>query len=104
MSLPVFPVVSPDNGVLRQVLSEAPELMVVSFRFETGAEGKRHSHPHVQSTYVSRGKFRFFRGKETYELSVGDSLVIPGNVMHGCECLEEGELIDCFTPRRDDFL
>lgn len=104
MVLAKFPTVSPDPGVVRQVLSEAPELMVVSFRFETGAEGKPHKHPHVQSTYVSKGKFRFFRGGEAHELQAGDSLVIPGNVEHGCECLEEGELIDCFTPRRDDFL
>ena len=104
MTLPKFPVVSPDAGVLRQVLSESPELMVVSFRFETGAEGKLHKHPHVQSTYVSKGKFLFFRDGAAYELKVGDSLVIPGNIEHGCECLEEGELIDCFTPRRDDFL
>jgi len=74
--LPTFPTVSPDDGVERTVLSEAPELMVVSFRFKTGAEGKLHSHPHVQSTYVASGSL----------------------------CLEEGELIDCFTPRRDDFL
>ncbi|GGG18732.1 cupin [Rhizobium wenxiniae] len=104
MSLPVFPVISPDKGVQRQVLSEAPELMVVSFRFEAGAEGKLHSHPHVQSTYVARGRFRFIRGNEAYELAAGDSLVIPSNVVHGCECMEEGELIDCFTPRREDFL
>lgn len=38
--LPTFPTVSPDDGVERTVLSEAPELMVVSFRFKTGAEGK----------------------------------------------------------------
>jgi hypothetical protein len=23
---------------------------------------------------------------------------------HGCLCLESGELIDSFTPRREDFL
>ncbi|MDO1583058.1 cupin domain-containing protein [Rhizobium oryzicola] len=104
MSPTSFPAAYPDPGVTRRVLAESPELMVVSFQFETGAEGKLHQHPHVQSTYVARGKFRFFRGSETHELNVGDSLVIPGNVQHGCECLEAGELIDCFTPRRDDFL
>jgi len=30
--------------------------------------------------------------------------VIPSEAVHGCVCLEPGELIDCFTPRRDDFL
>lgn len=104
MSLSTFPTVSPSDGVQRRVLSEAEDMMVVSFRFEAGAEGKLHSHPHVQSTYVARGRFRFFRGDAAFELKEGDSLVIPGNVEHGCECLEEGELIDCFTPRRDDFL
>ena len=104
MPLPVYPVAHPDPGVQRQVLSDSPELMVVSFRFESGAIGKLHSHPHVQSTYVARGKFRFFRDGQAYDLQPGDSLVMSSGVEHGCECLEAGELIDSFTPRRDDFL
>ena len=104
MSLPVYPVAHPDAGVERQVLSHSPELMVVSFRFQTGASGALHSHPHVQSTYVARGRFRFFRDGIAHDLQPGDSLVIPSGVTHGCDCLEAGELIDCFTPRRDDFL
>lgn len=104
MSLSTFPTVSPSEGVQRQVLSEAQDMMVVSFRFKAGAEGKLHSHPHVQSTYVARGRFQFFRGDTAVELKPGDSLIVPGNVEHGCKCLEDGELIDCFTPRRDDFL
>jgi quercetin dioxygenase-like cupin family protein len=39
-----------------------------------------------------------------HALSAGDSLVIPSGAVHGCLCLEEGVLIDSFTPRRDDFL
>ena len=54
-----FPVVDADPGVTRQVLADAPELMVVAFRFEEGAMGKVHSHPHIQSTYVESGRFRF---------------------------------------------
>lgn len=101
--LPTFPTVSPDDGVERTVLSEAPELMVVSFRFKTGAEGKLHNHPHVQSTYVASGSFRFYRDGEAYDLQKGDSLIIPGHVEHGCLCLEEGELIDCFTRAATTF-
>lgn len=99
-----FPIVSPDKGVVRQVLSDSPELMVVSFRFEAGAEGALHDHPHVQSTYVKAGRFRFTLGDETREVGPGDSFVIPSGLRHGCICLEAGELIDNFTPRRDDFL
>lgn len=104
MALPVFPIVRPHAGVERQVLSEGPALMVVSFRFEAGARGALHAHIHAQSTYIARGKFRFFRDGVAYDLQAGDSVVIPSGVEHGCECIEAGELIDCFSPRRDDFL
>ena len=100
-----FPVVSTGENVTRQVLSDHPDLMVVALRFaESGAEGALHNHPHVQSTYVESGRFRFTIGDEQREVSAGDSFVIPSNATHGCICLEPGTLVDCFTPRRDDFL
>lgn len=100
-----FPEVSADPGIRRQVLSDSPQLMVVAFRFrEKGAEGRPHNHPHIQSTYVESGRFRFTLGEESFEVGPGDSFVIPSNAVHGCVCLEPGTLIDSFTPRRDDFL
>lgn len=100
-----FPVVESDPFVTRQVLADHPDLMVVEFRFaEKGAEGKLHHHPHIQSTYVKSGRFEFSVDGEKTIVKAGDSFVIPSNVVHGCVCLEPGELIDSFTPRRDDFL
>lgn len=99
-----YPSVEPDPGVTRQVLSEIPALMVVSFQFEKGAEGKLHKHPHVQSTYVRSGRFQFQLGEQSREVGPGDSFIIESGTMHGCKCLEAGELIDTFAPRRDDFL
>ncbi|WP_394688131.1 cupin domain-containing protein [Hoeflea sp.] len=105
MILKSFPEVPADPGVTRQVLSDSPELMVVAFRFNAeGAEGKLHNHPHVQSTYVESGRFAFTVAEETFEVSSGQSFVIPSNAVHGCRCLEPGTLIDTFAPRRDDFL
>jgi quercetin dioxygenase-like cupin family protein len=101
--LKTYPAVAADPGVTRQILADHEDLMVVSFRFETGAEGKLHQHPHVQSTFVKSGRFRFTVGDEDMELSPGDSVVIPSNTVHGCLCREAGELIDNFTPRRADF-
>lgn len=99
-----FPTVPSGDGVTRQVLAENETMMVVAFRFNEKAEGALHSHPHVQSTYVESGSFKFIvEGKETL-LKTGDSLVIPSNAEHGCLCVEAGTLIDTFTPRRDDFL
>lgn len=103
--MPDFPVIETAPGVTRQVLAQDPALMVVAFRFaRAGAVGAPHSHPHVQSTYVRAGRFRFALGDLTREVGPGDSFIIPSGVMHGCVCVEPGELIDTFTPRRDDFL
>ncbi len=100
-----FPIVPTGENVTRQVLSDHPELMVVAFNFDAvGAEGALHNHPHVQSTFVSSGRFLFTLGDEQREVGPGDSFVINSDVTHGCVCLEPGRLIDSFTPRRDDFL
>lgn len=101
---PDIAIAYPDAGVTREVLAEVAEMMMVSFRFEAGAEGALHSHPHVQSTHCRSGKFRFTLGADQFEVGPGDSFIIPSGIEHGCVCLEAGELIDCFTPRRDDFL
>lgn len=100
-----FPVVQTGENVTRQVLADHPDLMVVAFSFgAVGAVGALHNHPHVQSTYVQSGRFRFsVDGTET-EVGPGDSFVVPSNAVHGCVCLEPGRLVDCFTPRREDFL
>lgn len=100
-----YPIVPMGVHVTRQVLSDHPDLMVVAFRFEaSGAVGALHSHPHVQSTYVQSGRFRFTIDDVERDFGPGDSFVVPSNARHECLCLEPGELVDCFTPRRDDFL
>lgn len=92
------------EGARRRVLADSPDLMVVLFDFEAGAVGDLHSHPHVQSTYVASGSFVFTIDGVTHELSQGDSLIVPSGAEHGCLAKEAGQLVDTFTPRRNDFL
>ncbi|KGE15569.1 cupin domain-containing protein [Sphingobacterium deserti] len=92
------------NGVRRKLMSHNEQLMVVKVRFEQGAVGEPHAHPHVQISYVSSGKFSYSIAGEERILVVGDTCIVPPNVLHGCVCLEAGELIDSFTPSRTDFL
>lgn len=63
-----------------------------------------HYHPHTQITYVASGKFEFTIDGEVHTVSKGDTLLKQDGVMHGCTCLEDGVLIDIFTPMRKDFL
>ncbi len=92
------------GGVRRRILSHNPEQMMVEVAFPAGGCGPAHSHPHLQATYVRSGRFRFTIDGADREVAEGDTLLIPSNSVHGCECLEAGTLIDVFTPRRDDFL
>ena len=91
-------------GVIRKVLAYCDALMCVENKFETGAAGALHSHPHTQITYVAEGRFRFTIGDEVREVSRGDTLCKQNGISHGCVCLEKGTLVDFFTPMREDFL
>jgi quercetin dioxygenase-like cupin family protein len=92
------------DGNRRRVVLHTPELMVVEFAFEAGGEGWKHSHPHVQASYVAEGSFEVTVGERVATLSAGDSFIVPSGVTHGVRALEGGRLIDSFTPHRADFL
>ncbi|MEL7151967.1 MAG: cupin domain-containing protein [Pseudomonadota bacterium] len=100
----MYPWVDAGEGVRRRILAETPEAMTVEVEFAKGAVGDPHAHVHVQTIFVAAGQFEFTVDGVTMVVSAGDSLVIPSNAVHGCVCIENGKLIDSFTPRRDDFL
>ena len=92
------------GGVCRKVLAYNEQIMMVEVIFETGGTGSTHTHPHVQSTYVRSGRFRFDINGQSVEVAGGDSIVCPSGIPHGTVCLEAGTLIDVFTPMREDFI
>ena len=92
------------GGVSRRILAEDEKMMAVEVSFKKGAVGAMHTHPHVQISYVLKGKFEATINGETAVISEGDSYYTEPDAPHGVVCLEEGVLLDVFTPRRDDFL
>ena len=91
-------------GMTRQIMGHDSDLMLVVVNFEKGGIGANHSHPHQQVTYVVSGAFEVnIEGKKEV-LRKGDAFVIPSNADHGAVCLEDGVLIDTFSPLREDFL
>jgi len=91
-------------GIIRRVLAYNSQLMCVENRFEQGAAGPLHSHPHTQITYVVSGRFSFTIDGEDHEVGPGDTMLKTDSIIHGCVCLEAGTLLDIFTPMREDFL
>lgn len=91
-------------GVRRQVLGHDPGLMLVSVHFGQGGIGAVHQHPHRQVSFVVAGRFEVRIGDESHVLSAGDCFIVPPDVPHGALALEDGALVDVFTPPREDFL
>ena len=92
------------GGVSRKILGWDNQSMMVKVKFEKGAIGSPHQHFHTQTTYCAKGKFEFTIGAEKQVIEYGDGVYIPPNAIHGAVCLEEGVLIDVFSPVREDFL
>jgi len=95
---------NPAPGVTRKVLAYCDELMCVANHFKPGAVGALHSHPHTQITFVVDGVFEFEIDGEKKVVRKGDSMLKQDGVKHGAVCVEEGTLLDCFTPMREDFV
>jgi quercetin dioxygenase-like cupin family protein len=93
-----------DPGVERMIMGFNEHLMTVKVRFQKNAVGSLHSHPHSQSTYIARGTFEVTIDGKTSVLREGDCFFVESNLLHGVVCVEEGLLIDSFTPCREDFL
>jgi len=92
------------NGITRQIYGYDDNIMLVKAKFAKGGIGQLHSHLHSQVTYVDSGVFEMSIGDEKKVIRKGDGFYVPPHVVHGCVCIEEGMLIDVFSPHREDFL
>jgi len=90
--------------VRRKLLAYDKNIMMVKVEFQKGAVGYVHKHLHSQVSYVVSGKFEVQIGDEKKILKSGDCYFIPSNIEHGAVNLEQGVLIDVFSPMREDFL
>lgn len=95
---------TPEEGLKRQVLVYNSRLMLVRHQLAKGWKGTRHRHPHDQLVYVVRGAIVFTGGGKTVEMHGGDSVVVAGEVEHEARALEESEVLDVFTPYREDYV
>lgn len=93
----------PEPGLRRQVMSYSPDMMLVRHRMEKGWVGARHSHPHEQMVYVISGHLVFEHPGGRFEARPGDSFLVPGDIPHQASALEASEVLDIFTPYREDY-
>lgn len=91
-------------GMKRKIMAYDNSLMLVKVAFEKGGIGTVHQHYHSQISYVAKGVFEVEVDGVKKVLKAGDVFYAAPNFWHGAVCLEEGLLIDVFSPMREDFI
>ncbi len=95
------------NDLLDRRLITGERMMLAHVYLKKGCIVPMHSHDNEQLTYVVGGALRFWIGDENSESFVvgsGEVLVIPSNVPHKAEAVEDTLDVDVFCPPRQDWL
>jgi quercetin dioxygenase-like cupin family protein len=79
--------------------------MLARIILRRGAIVPRHSHENEQISYILEGALRFTLGDgRVITVGAGEVLVIPSNLPHQAEALEDTVDLDVFTPPRADWI
>ncbi len=92
-----------NDKITRRVLA-GEKGMIVWWKVKAGAHAAAHTHPHEQIFWMLKGRMEFRLGDERRVVGPGELAVIPGGVEHEAWWPEDCEVIDVFSPPREDFL
>jgi quercetin dioxygenase-like cupin family protein len=100
--VPIEPVT---DVISRQVVTGRNE-MIARVLLKRGAIVPTHSHVSEQVTWILEGAMKLWIGvpEEEVTLRAGQMVVIPPDVPHRAEALEDTVDIDVFSPIRQDWL
>jgi quercetin dioxygenase-like cupin family protein len=92
------------NPLLDRQFAAGEKSMLARLILRAGCMVPLHSHENEQITYILEGALKFsLQGKEVI-VRAGEILVIPSNVPHSAEALEDTVDLDVFCPPRADWI
>lgn len=94
------------EGIERRIIG-GERMMLAHVYLKKGAVVPLHSHHNEQLTYILEGALRFWIGDtepEVVDVGAGEVLLIPSDVPHRAEALEDTLDVDIFSPPRQDWL
>ena len=92
------------NPLLDRQFVAGDKSMLARLRLRKGCIVPLHSHENEQITYILEGALKFsLQGKEVV-VRAGEILVIPSNVPHSAEAIEDTVDLDVFCPPRADWI
>ncbi len=96
------------NPRLTRQFITGSQAMLARIELKRGATVPRHSHANEQISWITEGALRFTLGEgqeeRTVDVRAGEVLVIPGNLPHAAEALEDTVDFDIFAPPRQDWI
>jgi quercetin dioxygenase-like cupin family protein len=95
------------NPLFDRRLIWGDRIMLAHVYLKKGCVVPKHQHENEQVTYLLEGRMRFWLGDdqtETVLVEAGDVLVIPSNLPHRAEALEDSLDVDIFCPPRQDWI
>ena len=97
------------NPLLARQFVTGSQAMLSRIQLAKGCIVPRHSHPNEQIAFILSGALRFSIGEDgaeqqVYNVRAGEVLVIPGNLSHTAEALEDTDNLDIFAPPRQDWI
>jgi quercetin dioxygenase-like cupin family protein len=95
------------SDMLERRLITGDRMMLAHVYLKKGCIVPKHSHENEQLTYILEGALKFWIGEDgarEITVSAGEVLLIPSNVPHKAEALEETLDVDVFSPPRQDWL
>jgi quercetin dioxygenase-like cupin family protein len=96
------------NPLLTRQFVTGEQAMFARLELKKGCIVPRHHHPNEQITYITQGALLFSLGEEGATVDkvvrAGEVLVIPGNLPHSAEALEDCIDFDIFAPPRQDWI
>jgi quercetin dioxygenase-like cupin family protein len=97
----------PMKGGITRALITGDRMMIAHVRLKKGDVVPQHSHENEQITYILEGALHFWlgaAGDKEQTVRAGEVLVIPSNLAHRAEALEDTLDVDVFNPPRQDWL
>jgi quercetin dioxygenase-like cupin family protein len=92
-------------GIERVTLAYNESNMLCYFYLKKGSSLPLHTHLAAQNGIVMKGEIVFVKGDGArHHLTAGDAYLFDSMDPHGSEILEDTELLESFTPAREDYI
>lgn len=92
------------NPNMKRRMLWGDRLMAAFLELKAGFVVPTHQHENEQLTYCISGTMRFSLPGRELVLRGGEMLLIPSNVPHGAEMMDDVVEMDFFSPPRQDWI